>query len=94
MGCVKPCWDNKEHEKSICLAKRDFINGIEPSIRSVACTYNIPYTTLRARLYRQQTNTEANQGLQLLSVQEEKAIVRFCETLNDWGDPVTIKILK
>ena len=94
MGRAKPRRDNKEHEKSICLAKRDFINGIEPSIRSVACTYNISYTTLRARLYRRQTDTEANQGLQLLSVQEEKAIVCFCETLNDWGDPVTIKILK
>ena len=94
MGRVKPCRDDKEHEKSIRLAKRDFTNGIEPSIRSAALTYNIPYTTLRARLHGRQTRTEANQGLQLFSVQEEKAIVRFCETLDDWGHPVTIKILK
>ena len=94
MGRVKPCPDDKEHEKSIRLAKRDFTNGIEPSIRSAALTYNIPYTTLRARLHGRQTRTEANRGFQLLSVQEEKAIVRFCETLDDWGHPVTIKILK
>ena len=45
MGRVKPCRDDKEHEKSIRFARRDFINGIEPSIRSAARPYNIPYTT-------------------------------------------------
>ena len=48
MGRVKPCRDGKEYEKSIRLAKRDFINGIEPSIHSAACTYSISYTTLLA----------------------------------------------
>ena len=94
MGRVKPCRDDKEHEKSIRLAKQDFINGIEPSIRSAARTYNVPYTTLKDRLHGLQTRTEAHQGLQLLSVQEEKAIVCFCETFDDWGHPVSIKFLK
>ena len=94
MGRVKPCRDNNKREESIRLAKQDFINGIEPSIRSAARTYDVPYTTLRDRLHGLQTRTEAHQELQLLSVQEEKAIVRFCETLDDWGHPVTIKILK
>ena len=94
MGRVKPCRDDKEHEESIRLAKQDFISVIEPSIRSAARTYNIPYTTLRDRLHGLQTHTEAHRELQLLSVQEEKAIVSFCQTLDDWGHPVTIKILK
>ena len=68
MGRVKPCRDDKEHEKSIRSARRDFINGIEPSIRSAARTYNIPYITLRALLHGRQTRTEANRGLQLLIV--------------------------
>ena len=48
----------------------------------------------RDRLRGLQTRTEAHRELQLLSVQEEKAIVRFCEAFDDWGHPVTIKILK
>ena len=71
MGRVKPYRDDREHEKSIRLAKRDFINGIEPSIRSAARTYNIPYT-LRARLHGRQTRTEANRGLQLLVYRKRK----------------------
>ena len=94
MGPVKPCRDDKEHEESIRLAKQDFISGIEPSIRSAARTYNIPYTTLRDRLHGLQTRAETHQELQLLTVPGEKAIVRFCQTLDDWGRPVTIKILK
>ena len=90
MGRVKPCRNDKEHEKSIRLAKQDFINGIEPSIHSAARNYNIPYTILRARLHGLQIHTEANQGLELLSVKEEKAIVRLRETLDGWGHPVTI----
>ena len=42
----------------------------------------------------EQTGTEAHQGLRLLAAQEAEAIVRFCETLDDWGHPVPIKILK
>ena len=94
MGRLKPCRSDNEREKSIRLAKQDFINGIEPSIRSAARTYNIPFTTLRDCLRGQQSHSKAHQELQLLSVQEEKAIVRFFETLDDRGHPVTIKILK
>ena len=94
MGHVKPCWDDNKREESIRLAKQDFINGIDPSICSAVRTYNVPYPTLRAHLHGLQTRTEAHQELQLLSVQEERAIVHFCETLDNLGHPVTIKILK
>ena len=53
-----------------------------------------PITTLRNRLNGLQTRAEAHQEFQLLSVQEEKAILLFCQTLDDWGHLVTIKILK
>ena len=84
MRRVKPCRDDSENKKSIRLAKQDFFNGTEPSIRSAARTYSIPYTTLRDRLRGLQPHSEAHQDLQLLTVREEKAIVRFCETLDDW----------
>ena len=74
MGPVKICRDDKTHEKSIRLAKQDFIDGNEPSIHSAARTYNIPYTTLRGRLHSLQTSTRAHRELQLLGVQEEKVI--------------------
>ena len=91
MGHVKPFRVSEEHVKFIRQTR--FINGIERSIRSAARTYNMLYPTLRARLHGRQTRTEANRGRKLLSVQEEKAIVCFCETLDDLGHPVTVKIL-
>ena len=63
MGRVKPCRDDKEHEKSIRLAKQVFFNGTEPSIHPEAHTYNIPYTTLRDRLHGLQTRTKAYREL-------------------------------
>ena len=94
LGRVKPRRDGKEHGKSIRLATQNFINGTEPSVRSAAHTYNIPYTTLGDRLCGLQNRPEAHRGLQLLSVQEEKAIVRLRETLDGWGHPAAIEIPK
>ena len=94
MGRLKPYRNDNEREKFIRLAKQDFISGIRPSVRFAACTYNIPFTTLRDCLRGQQPYSEAHRGLQLLSIREEKEIVRFCETLDDRGHPVTIKNLK
>ena len=51
-------------------------------------------TQLRARLHGLQTRTEAYRGLRPLSVQEEKATIHFCETLDDWRRPTATKILK
>ena len=47
MGRVKPQKSDSEREKSIHLAKKDYLAGIEPSIRSAASTYGLPYSTLR-----------------------------------------------
>ena len=63
MGRPKPCRDDEEHKKSIRLAKQDFFNGTEPSIRPAARTYNIPYTTLRDRLHGLQPRTKAYREL-------------------------------
>ena len=70
---VKPCRDGNEREKSTRLAKQDFFNGTENSIRSASRTYNILYTKLSDRLREQQPHSDAHRGLQLLSIRAMKA---------------------
>jgi hypothetical protein len=50
MGRVKPWKSDSEREKSIHLAKKDYLAGIEPSITSAASIYGLSYSTLRDRL--------------------------------------------
>ena len=60
MGQVKPRKSNSEREKSIHLAKKDYLAGIEPSIRSAASTYGLPYSTLRDPLRGTQSASVAH----------------------------------
>jgi hypothetical protein len=90
MSRVKPRKSDSEHEKSIHLAKKDYLAGIEPSIRSAASTYGLPYLTLCDRLRGTQSALVAHHHQQLLTDQEEKSIVRFCNTLDDYGHPVNM----
>jgi hypothetical protein len=94
MGRVKPWKSDCEHEKSIHLAKKDYLAGIEPSIRSAASTYGLPYSILCDCLQGTQSALVAHHHQQLLTDQEEKSIVRFCNTLDDYGHPVNMRILK
>jgi hypothetical protein len=73
-----------ECENNIQNGCKDCINGVEPSIHSAASSYGVPYGTLRDRLQGAQSRVEAHQSEQILSVEEEKSIVRFCEALDDW----------
>ena len=83
MRRVKPCRDDNVRKKSIRLAKQDFLNGTENSIRSASRTYNIPCTKLNDRLREQQLHSDAHRRLQLLSIRAMKAKVCFCEILDD-----------
>jgi hypothetical protein len=49
---------------------------------------------LRDRLQGAQPRVEAHQSEQILSVEEEKSIVRFCEALDDLGHPLKVKMVK
>jgi len=94
MARVKSERQNTEREKGIRDAKRDYLNGIEPSIRSAASTYGIPYTTLQNRLRGRQPHQEAHQKQQLLTVEQERSIVRFCVALDDLGHPLKLPLVK
>jgi hypothetical protein len=91
---VKPWKSDSEHEKSIHLTKKDYLAGIEPSIWSAASTYGISYSTVHDRLQGTQSTLVAHYHQKLLTDQEEKSIVRFCNTLDDSGHPVNMQILK
>ena len=74
--------------KDLNKAVHDYIAGLEPSIRSVARTYGVPYGPLRGRLQGAKPHADAHSQEQIISVEEDKAIVRPCVTLGDWGHPL------
>ena len=74
-----------ERQKDLKKAEQDYIAGLKPSIRSVARTYGVPYGILRGGLQGTNPCTAAHSQEQILSVEEEKAIVWLCMTLDDWG---------
>jgi hypothetical protein len=49
---------------------------------------------LRDRLQGVQSRVEAHQSEQILSVEEEESIVRFCEPLDDLGHPLKVMMVK
>jgi len=94
MGRVKPRVSVPECENNLPNDRNDYINGVEFSVRSAASNYGVPYGTLCDRLQGAQPRVEAHQSEQILSVEEEKSIVRFCETLDDLGHPLEVKMVK
>jgi len=85
---------SKEREIDPARAMSEFEAGHFRSIRSAASAYGLPYTTLRDRLRGAQPCQEAHRNQQLLTVEEEKAIVRFCGKLDDLGHPLSLPIVK
>jgi len=94
MGRVK-CRDAAtDRENDICEAKHAYRSGLEPSLHAAASTYGVPYGTLRARLRGAQPRSAVHKMEQLLTLEEEKSIVRFCETVDDLGHPLQAKMVK
>ena len=94
MGKVVQRKAASERQKDLKKAEHDYIAGLEPSIRSATRTHGVPYGTLRGRLQGAKPRADAHSQEQILSVEEEKAIVRLCVTLDDWGHPLRGSIIK
>ena len=62
-----------------------------PSIRKAAELYDVPRSTLQARLHGTQTIKEAHQPFQRLTPAKEEALVRTINRMYSWGWPMTIK---
>ena len=58
--------------------EHDYIAGLEPSIHSAARTYGMLYRTLRGCLQVAKPHADAHSQEQILSVEEEQAIVWLC----------------
>ena len=54
----------------------------------------MPYGTLRDRLQGAAPRTDAHSQEQILSVEEGKAVVRLCVTLDNWGHPLRGTLVK
>ena len=85
---------SQQRERDIKSAIHDFHSGKEPSIRSVALTYHLPFSTLRDRLQGAQLRSKAHIEQQVLTPEEEKAIVRFAEKLDDLGHPLKLGMIQ
>jgi len=83
-----------ESKNLIHEAKYGYHTGLEPSIRAAASTYDIPYGTLWDQLRGAQPRGAEHDKEQLLTPEEEKSIIRFCETLDDLGHPLQGKMVK
>ena len=83
-----------ERENEIREDKHAYCTGLAPSIRSAASMYSIPYGIFPDRFRGVQPTGAAHEKEQLLTPEEEKSIVRFCETLDDLGHPWQGKMVK
>jgi len=92
MGRVK-CRDSTDRENDIRGAKHAYRSSLEPSTRAAASTYGVPYGTLQDQLRGAQPWSAAHETVQLFTLEEEKSIVRVCETLDDLGHLLQAKLV-
>jgi len=89
------CRDAATHrENEIHKAKRAYHTGLEPSIRATASRYCVLFGTMHDRLRGTQPRSAAHEKEQLLILEQEKSIVRFCESLDALGHRLEAKLVK
>jgi hypothetical protein len=84
MGHVKDRKKN-EREENIQNAITHYENALQLFMRASAEKFDIPHSTLRDRLNGAQSYQESHRYQQQLTEHEAKAIVRWCQKMNDWG---------
>ena len=77
----------EDKEARIKKAVQAVTAGDFPSLRRTAEAYNIPLTTLRRRLAGGVSRALAHESQQLLTIAEEKAVVRWIYRLEEFGFP-------
>ena len=80
-----------DQESRIQIALRAIRAKTIPSIRKAAKLYDVPRSTLQARLHGAQTIKQAHQPFQRLTPAEEESLVRTINRMYGWGWPMTIK---
>jgi len=84
--------DNKE--KTLQNAITHYKDSQKPSIRASAERFGVAYSTLRGRLGGAEDRVKGHSRLQALTEYEEKAIVRWCAKVDEWGHPATLTMVK
>jgi len=69
-------------------------NSLTPNIRRAAERFSVPYSTLHGRLRGSGTRVQGQVNMQALTPMEEKAIVRWCSRLDEWGHPARLPVVK
>lgn len=69
-------------------------NSLTPNIRRAAERFSVPYSTLHGRLRGSGTRGQGQVKMQALTPIEEKAIVRWCSQLDEWGHPARLPLVK
>lgn len=88
------CRDTIGTRKNIQLAIRAYRKGETSSMSAMAEKYGVPYSTLRDRLNGAQDRQSSHEPMQLFTKQEEKAMVRWCNHLDDRGFPPKLALVK
>jgi hypothetical protein len=94
MGRVKPREPVADRETDIRDAKQVYLSDEVTSIHSVHSILSISYSTLQNRCRGAQPQSIAHKKEQLLTPEEEKSIVHFCEAVNDLGYALQGKMVK
>jgi len=85
---------NAEKERRIQLAIADIRKGKYSSIRQTVEAHDVAFSTLRRRLNSGMTCSLAHATQQLLTVAEEKAVVRWILCMEGFGFPLRISHVK
>lgn len=86
--------DREGQEDRIQQALRALAAGEITSERQAAKTFNVPRTTLKARMLGGRTHAQAHVSSQRLSPEEEETIARACLQLSAWGWAITVDLLE
>jgi len=83
-----------ERENNLQLAMWAYRKGKASSMGAMAERYGVPYCTLHDWLNGAQDRKSCREPIPLFTKQEEKAIVRWCNHLDDWCFPPKLTLVK
>ena len=81
-------------EDTLTTAVAAYRNSEFTSIRKCAYAFNIPHTTLTSRLLNQTSYSKSHESQQILSIAEEKALLKAITRLAKSGCPITLLLTR
>jgi len=91
---VQVAKEEAEYEKALQSACNRVQRGLFPSVRNAAEAFGVHYSTLRRHLKGGKSRKLAHVHQQLLTLAEERAIVRWIVRLEEFGFPPRVSHVK